>query len=113
VERREALITKFVRDDPSGDIVIGLLAVAEHAWSDSFAQIVLKWMRKQIVATPEGVSGWHLRELLSRFALRVPPSLTSATEDWAPGKVEGLGPAIERFITTVTFRRELAEELDR
>jgi len=64
--------------------------------------------------TKTGASDWLLREILPRIALRMPPSLAAATQDWPMGEDAGVwARSLERFITTLTFRRELHEELER
>ena len=116
-DRREAFVTAALRSHPHADDVVALVAAADHAWSETFARVVLAWARKRITAAavkPGGASDWHLRELVPRLALRVPPSLASAVEDWPSGDdAGGCARAIERFITVLTFRRELAKELYR
>jgi hypothetical protein len=116
VERREAFIAKALRDDAKGDGPLLYLAAADHAWSESFARLVLDRLRKRVAA---GVSqnhaiDWHLRDVLPRLALRVPPKLAGATDGWPTGDdAAGFDKPLDRFMSILTFRRELAEELDR
>jgi hypothetical protein len=115
IGRREAYIAMVLRDHAAAGAVPAYVAGAEHAWSEKFARIVLDWMRKRVaaVSTKTGTTDWLLRENFPRIALRIPPSLASATEDWPAFDDAGWTRALERFTTVLTFRRELSEELER
>ena len=112
----ETFITKVFRDDPKGDTGFVYAGVADHAWSATFSRTVLDRLRKRLTASSPKTSAvdWCLRELVPRLALRVPATLAGATDGWPTGDAAGpFGKPLERFISVLTFRRELAEELDR
>jgi hypothetical protein len=117
VDRQEAFITRALRDSPSADIAVSLVAAADHAWSEEFARAVVKWMRKRVAPATFGAppkSDWQLRALLPLYALRIPTALVSATDDWPSGDAfEAWAKSLEHFIAIFTFRRELHEELER
>jgi hypothetical protein len=116
VERREAYVATILRDHPTADAVAMYVAAAEHPWSEKFARAVLTWMRQRVAAAVKKGSStdWLLRETIPKLALRIPPSVRDATENWPTGDDAGSWERpLERFITTLTFRRELHEELER
>jgi len=115
VPRREAFVTRVLRGDPKSDVIIALVAAADHAWSDAFANAILGWLRKRIAsASQNSMADWHLREVVPRLALRIPPLLAGATDNWpTEDDAGGFARALDRFISVLTFRRELAVELDR
>jgi hypothetical protein len=114
VERREELLSRVLREDPSADIAVPLIDAADHQWSEKFAGVVLGLVRKRLTTQPAAGATWWLRERLPKFALRVPTSLASATQHWHGGEDAGdLADALDRFISKFTFRRELHEELER
>ena len=116
IDRRQALIATMIKSEPSADILVGLISAAEHPWGDAFGRLVLAWVRKRVAASVKdgGRGDWQLREIIPRLALRLPPTLAKATDDWPAGEdAAGWSRALERFITTLTFRRELHEELER
>jgi hypothetical protein len=116
IERREAYVASVLRDHPTADAVAMYVAAAEHPWSEKFARVVLAWMRQRVAAAVKkgGSTDWLLREAIPKLALRVPPSLRDAAEGWPTGDAAaGWERQLERFITTLTFRRELHEELER
>ena len=111
VRQREALVAKSLRDAPQSDETIALVAAADHMWTEQFADDALRWLRKRIAGKE---THWHLRELIPRLALRVPARLAAATEQWPTGDdAHGYDRALDRFISILTYRRELAVELDR
>ena len=116
VDRREAFITKLLRDDASGDTPLLYLGAADHAWTAPFANIVLDRLRKRVTAgaAQNHAIDWYLRDVIPRLALRVPATLAGATDGWPTGDgAAGFDKALDSFISILTFRRELAEELDR
>ncbi len=116
VERRETLVTEALRIDPASERTLTLLTAADHRWSEPFARGVLEWLRKRLasVSTLGGPLEWRLRELIPRLALRIPPMLPGVTDNWPTTEdAASLAKALDRFINLLTFRRALAEELDR
>ena len=116
VDRREAFITKLLRDDAKGDTPLLYLGAADHAWSDPFAILVLDRLRKRVTAgaAPSHAIDWYLRDVIPRLALHVPATLAGATDGWPTGDdAAGFDKALDSFISVLTFRRQLAEELDR
>jgi len=116
IERREAFITALLRNDTKGDTPLLYLGAAEHAWSEPFATLVLDRLRKRVTAgaAQNAAIDWYLRDVIPRLALRVPASLAGATDGWPTGDdAAGFDKALDSFISILTFRRELAEELDR
>ncbi|HMG69818.1 MAG TPA: DUF5691 domain-containing protein [Gemmatimonadaceae bacterium] len=116
-DRREAFVTRALRDVRNTDAAVTLVAAADHSWSEPFARAVLTWLGPRMVAALKagGTAEWQLRDVIPRLALRVPPSLAGvATKNWPTNEeAGGLAGALDRFISLLTFRRELAEELDR
>ena len=115
VEQRETFVTRALRDAPTAEQVVTLVAAADHAWSDHFARTVLDWLRKRVrERSTAGPYEWHLREIIPRLAMQVPPALAGATDGWPASEDAGaFAKALDQFISVLTFRRELAEELDR
>ena len=78
--------------------------------------MVLDRLRKRVTAgaAQNAAIDWYLRDVIPRLALRVPASLAGATDGWPTGDdAAGFDKALDSFISILTFRRELAEELDR
>jgi len=116
IDRREAFITKSLHDDAKGDTPLLYLGAADHAWSEPFANLVLDRLRKRVTAgpTPNHAIDWYLRDVIPRLALRVPATLVGAADGWPAGDdAPGFDKALDKFMSILTFRRELAEELDR
>ena len=117
VEARERLVAGALRDRPFDADVAELLLDSTHHWSEAFARVALDWLRRR--AGRAGSAGdpgeWQLREALLRLALRVPPSLAAAAAGGWPDDVHDRGWArpVERFVSLLTFRHEIAQELDR
>ncbi|MGH2900302.1 MAG: DUF5691 domain-containing protein [Solirubrobacteraceae bacterium] len=116
ITRREAFVSRIIRENPRDDLPFMFISGADHAWSDGFATIVLDRLRARMAAnaTHSHAVDYFLRDVIPRLALRVPPRLAGATENWPTGEAAGgFDRVLDRFISVLTFRRELAEELDR
>ena len=113
-EARERLVAAALRDRPVDADVVELVLGSTHDWSGPFARVVLDWLRRR-AGQAGGAGDWQLREALPRLALRVPPSLAAAAAGgWPPDEHDrGWARPVERFLSLLTFRHEIAQELAR
>lgn len=117
--RREAIVAPALRGRAFDADLVELVVACMHPWSESFARAVLDWLRQRAArpaATHPDVSDWQLREVLPRLALFVPPSLAAtAAERWPTDDEHGRAweRPVERFLSLLTFRNEIAEEFAR
>jgi hypothetical protein len=116
--RQEMVVADLLRDGARDAAAAELLLAAAHPWSERFALLVLDWLRHR--ADGE----WRLREAMPQLALRVPVTLAGhAADGWLAGlgpthagpaageRSDAWAPAVERFVSLLTFRRELLREL--
>ncbi|HEU4565528.1 MAG TPA: DUF5691 domain-containing protein [Gemmatimonadaceae bacterium] len=117
--RRETIVAPALRDRAFDADVVELVIACTHPWSEPFARAVLDWLRQRAgrpaTARPDA-SDWQLREVLPRLASFVPPSLAAtAAERWPADDEHARAWArpVERFLSLLTFRHEIAEEFAR
>ena len=117
--RREALVLEQLAADTTmrGDQPASLVLLRAHggAWSPRLTRSVLDWVR-EMIRKPPRTGYWAAAGMLRETALRVPPSmLDEMSKGWPEQDKawERWKHAVDEFLATVQFRKDMLEEVRR